>query len=99
MQFLAVQEGRIKDPIWLKIDVSVMLASDVKFTTKVSNDSEAIILNHSKAAKEIDFKILFTYTEWRGSIEVHNKRKAAEKSEILVPGIVPIDKILDFRNG
>jgi hypothetical protein len=98
MLFLARQEGRIQDPIWLKIDVSVMLATQVKFTSEVSNSSSARILNHSEAVNEIDFEILFTFIDWRGNTEIHERRKAAEKSEILIPDIVPIDKILGFKN-
>ncbi len=99
MLFGAIQEGRIQDPIWLKIDVSVMLPPEVKFTSEVSNKSGVPILNHSEAVNEIDFEILFTFIDWRGNTEIHERRKAAEKSEILIPDIVPIDKILGFRNG
>ena len=95
MQFLAIQEGRIQDPIWLKIDVGVMLAAEVKFTSEVSNKSGVRLLNHSEAVKEIDFEVLFTYTDWKEP-ENHERRKAAEKSEILVPDIIPIERILGF---
>ena len=100
MQFLAVQEGRIQNPIWLEIDASVMLASEVKFTSEVSNKSGVPLLNHSEAVSEIDFKILLTpFTDWRGKPDIHDRRNAAEKSEILIPDIVPIDEILGFKNG
>jgi len=99
MQFLAVQDKRIQNPIWFKIDSSVMLAPKVKFTSKVSNAAGVPILDHSEAVKEIDFEILFTFIDWRGNTEIHERRKAAEKSEILIPDIVPIDKILEFKNG
>jgi ssDNA thymidine ADP-ribosyltransferase, DarT len=99
MQFLAVQEGRIKDPIWLKIDMFAMLAPEVKFTLEVSNKSGAQLLSHSEAVNEIDFEILFTFIDWRGKPEIHERRKAAEKSEILIPDKVPIDKILGYKNG
>ena len=100
MQFTAVQEGRIKDPIWLKVDVSVMLAPEVKFTSEVSNKSGAQLFNHSEAVNEIDFKILLPpFVDWRGRPDIHEKRNAAEKSEILIPEIVPIGKILECKNG
>ena len=83
MQFLAVQDKRIQDPIWLKIHVSVMLDPNVRFTSEVSNKSGVPILDHTEAVKQIDFEVLFTYIDWREP-ENHERRKAAEKSEIIV---------------
>jgi len=100
MLFLAVQEKRIQNPIWLKVDASVMLAPEVKFTSEVSNKSGVRLLNHSEAVSEIDFEILLPpFVEWRGKPDIHDRRNAAEKSEILIPDIVPIDEILEVKNG
>ena len=99
MQFLAVQDKRIQEPIWLKIDASVMLDPKVRFTSEVSNKSGSRLLDHSEAVKKIDFEILFTFIDWRGNREIHKRRENAEKSEILIPEIVPIDKILEYKNG
>lgn len=100
MQFLAVQEKRIQNPIWLKVDASVMLAPEVKFTSEVSNKSGVRLLNHSEAVSEIDFEILLPpFVDWRGKPDIHDRRNAAEKSEILIPDIVPIDEILEVNNG
>ena len=98
MQFLAVQEQRIKDPIWLKIAVSVMLDPKTRYTSEVSNKTGAKILNHKEAVKKIDFEVLFTYMDWKNPA-IHKRRCEAEKSEILIPNILPIDKILGFKNG
>jgi len=98
MLFQARQEGRIQDPIWLKIDSSVMLVPEVRFTSEVSNKSGVPIHDHSEAVNKIDFEILFTFIDWRCNTTIHERRKTAEKSEILVPGIVPIDKILSYKN-
>ena len=100
MQFLTIQDKRIREPIWSKIDVSVMLAPEVKFTSEVSNKSGAQLLNHSEAVDKIDFEILLPpFVDWRGRPDIHERRNAAEKSEILIPEIVPIDKILECKNG
>ncbi len=98
MLFMAIQEGRIQAPIWLKIDVSAMLAPEVRFTSEVSNKSGVPILDPREAVSKINFEALFTYTNWKDP-EIHERRNAAEKSEILIPGIVPIDKILSYKNG
>jgi len=100
MQFLAVRDKRIQNPIWLKVDASVMLAPEVKFTSEVSNKPGVRLLNHSEAVSEIDFEILLPpFVDWRGKPEIHERRNAAEKSEILIPVIVQIDKILSYKNG
>jgi len=100
MLFRARQEGRIQDPIWLKIDASVLLAPNVRFTSEVSNKSGVRLLNHSEAVSDIDFEILLPpFVDWRGKPEIHDRRNAAEKSEILIPDIVPIDEILEVKNG
>jgi hypothetical protein len=46
----------------------------------------------------IDFEVLFTRTDWKDP-EVKARRMAAIKSEILIPTIVPINRILGFKNG
>lgn len=100
MQFLAVQEKRIQNPIWLKVNASVMLAPEVKFTSEVSNKSGVRLLNHNEAVSEIDFEILLPpFVDWRGKPDIHDRRNAAEKSEILIPDIVDIDEILEVQNG
>lgn len=98
MLFRAKQDGRIPDPIWLKIDSSIILEKGVRFCSEVSNKSGAAILDSKEAAERIDFEVLFTYMNWRDP-EIQARRQAAIKSEILVPGFVPIEKILGYKNG
>ena len=98
MLFRAKQEGRIPDPIWLKIKSSILTEDGVRFCSEVSNKSGAVILNAEDAKEEIDFDVLFTYMDWQDP-EIQKRRQAAIKSEILVPHFVPIEKILGYKNG
>lgn len=98
MLFCAKQESRITDPIWLKIDASILLEEGTRFTNDVSNKSGVEILTPDVACDMIDFEVLFTRTDWKDP-EVKARRMAAIKSEILIPTIVPINKILGFKNG
>ena len=98
MLYRAKKEGRIKDPIWLKIDASIMLKKGVRFCSDISNKKGVEILNAKKAKVEIDFEVLFTHMDWHKH-KIKQRRIAAVKSEILVPSIVPIDKILGKKNG
>jgi len=49
MLYRAKQEGRIKDPIWLKIDASILLDKGVRFCADISNKSGIEILNAKEA--------------------------------------------------
>ncbi len=98
MLFRAKQEERIADPIWLKIESSILLQEGARFCTEVSNKSGAVILQAEQAKEQIDFDVLFTYMDWRDP-EIQARRQAAIKSEILVPSLVPIEKILCYKNG
>lgn len=98
MLFRATQEGRIPNPIWLKIKSTILLGAGVRFCADVSNKAGVQILAAEEAKEQIDFDVLFTYMDWRDP-EIQARRKAAIKSEILVPDFIPIDQILGFKNG
>lgn len=98
MLFRAKQEGRIPEPVWLKINPCVMFESSVRYCAGVSNRSDAIIIDSEEAKLQIDFDVLFKYMDWRDP-EVQIRRQAALKSEILVPNFVPIEKIIGLKNG
>jgi|SRR6185436_815296 len=98
MLYRAKQEGRIPDPIWLKIESSILLQDGVRFCSEVSNKSGAVILDPEEAKERIDFDVLFTYMDWRDP-DIQARRRAALKSEILIPDFVPIEKILSYKNG
>ncbi|SMF95087.1 protein of unknown function [Methylomagnum ishizawai] len=98
MLYTAKQDGRIKNPIWLKIDSSILLENGILFCSAVSNKAGVPILNLVQALTEIDFEVLFTHMDWKDP-DIKKRRQAAEKSEILVPNIVPIEKILGIKNG
>lgn len=93
MLYRAKEDGRIKNPIWLKIDVSVILIENVLFSADVSNKSGVNLLTAEQAAIEIDFEVLFTYMDWRDPV-IQARRQNAKKSEILIPNMIPVDKIL-----
>ena len=93
MLFDAKKEGRITDPIFLKVRSTILLEKGVLFCSKVSNSSDAVILDANQAKAQIDFDVLFTPMDWKDT-EVRKRRRAARKSEILVPNFVPIEMIL-----
>jgi len=98
MLYIAKQEGRIPNPVWLKIDSSVILKKGVCFTSDVSNKTEVSTLQPEEAKETIDFDVLFTRTDWTNP-EIQVRRQNAKKSEILIPNFVPIEKILGVYHG
>lgn len=98
MLFRAKQESRILNPVWIKIDASILLEDGVCFTVDVSNKSGVQMLTPEVARALIDFEVLFTYMDWKDP-DIKARRSAAVKSEILIPTIVPIKKILGVKNG
>ncbi|WP_017326246.1 DarT ssDNA thymidine ADP-ribosyltransferase family protein [Synechococcus sp. PCC 7336] len=98
MLFRAKQEGRIPDPVWLKIKSSILLEEGVRYCSDVSNKSGVPILNAYEAKDQIDFDVLFTYMDWRDP-DIQARRQAAIKSEILIPIFIPIEQILGLKNG
>jgi hypothetical protein len=98
MLHIAKREERIKNPVWMKIDRSIVLQDGVRFTKEVANKSGTRILTADEARDQIDFDALFSYMDWRDP-EVQQRRKEAVKSEILVPKIVLWNQILEWTNG
>jgi hypothetical protein len=93
MLHVALQQGRILHPIWLKIDASVMLHPNVRFSIGVPYQNGVEIINHERAADEIDFEVLFTWMDWNDP-EIQRRRQMGEKTEVLVPDVVPWKKII-----
>lgn len=98
MLYAAKQDGRIKEPVWLKINSSILLDPSVKFTKDVSNKAGVQLLTPEEAAQQIDFEVLFTYMDWNDP-EIQARRRLALKSEILIPKHIPLDMILVKKNG
>jgi hypothetical protein len=98
MEYLARQEGRIRDTIFLQIHADVLLWDGVKFTADVSNKAGVEIHTMEEARQMIDFEVLYTRTDWTDAA-VQNRLQQAEKYEILVPKKISLDLIRNFPNG
>ena len=93
MLYMAKKDGRIKQPCWLKIDVSILAVEGIRFTCEVANKSSAKLLTWEEAEDHVDWEVLFTRTDWSDPA-IKARRQAAEKSQILIPGGVPLEKIV-----
>ena len=98
MLYLAKKGSRIPDPVWIKIDSSILLNDDVRFTCDVSNKTGVELLSADEAKEGIDFEVLFTRMDWKNPA-IKSRRQAAEKSEILIPKFIPLEKLLGKKDG
>jgi hypothetical protein len=98
MEYVARQEGRIADSIFLQIGLEVLQLDGVKFTAGVSNKSGVQLCSIEEARKIIDFEVLYTRTNWRDS-GIQERLQQAEKYEILVPDHIPIKFIRNLPHG
>lgn len=98
MEYVARNEKRIGETIFLQIHPDVLKFEGVKFTADVSNKSGVPILTIEEAKKIIDFEVLFTRTDWKDSV-IQYRLQQAEKSEILIPNHIPLEFIRNIPNG
>jgi len=98
MEFIARQDGRIVDTVYLQIHPDILSVSDVMFTADISNKSGVEAIPLIEALDIIDFRVLYTRTDWTDP-DVQQRLRLAEKYELLVPNHVPIKLIRNLPNG
>jgi hypothetical protein len=98
MEYVARQDGRITDSVYLQIHPDILRIEGVMFTPDVSNKSGVEVIPLADAMETIDFKVLYTRTDWSDP-EVQQRLRQAENYELLVPNHVPMKYIRNLPNG
>ncbi|MCX6592693.1 MAG: DarT ssDNA thymidine ADP-ribosyltransferase family protein [Acidobacteria bacterium] len=98
MEFVARQQGRIGDTIFLQIHASVLHWEGVLFAPGMANTNNIQFLPVEQAGEMIDYEVLYTRTNWADP-DVQKRLQAAEKYEILVPKAIPLDLIRNLPHG
>lgn len=98
MLFHTRNDGRTPNPIWLKISLDILDSPDIRYTNDVSNGNGVPLLTAEEALEHIDLQVMFTYMDWKLP-EIRQRRNQALRSEILIPGSVPLNMILGKKNG
>ena len=98
MEFIAREEGRIVDSIFLNVHPDVLQWEGVRFTPDVANKSGVQVYSIEEALDMIDFEVLYTRSDWKKP-EIQQRLRAAEKCEVLVARFIPIEMIRNFPNG
>jgi hypothetical protein len=98
MEYVGRQDGRIANPVYLQIHPDILKIKGIMFTADVSNKSGVEAISLAKALDVIDFKVLYTRTDWTDA-DVQLRLRQAEKYELLVPNHVPMKYIRNLPNG
>jgi hypothetical protein len=92
MEYVARQDGRIADCVYLQIHPAILGFDGVMFSADVSNKSGVKIISLAEALEVIDFNVLYTRTDWSDP-EIQQRLRQAERYELLVPNHVPMTYI------
>lgn len=98
MEYVARQDGRIGDTIFLQVHASVIQWEGVLFVPGMANTNGITFHSMDQARGMIDYDVLYTRTDWSDP-HVQQRLQAAEKYEILVPRVIPLELIRNLPNG
>ena len=86
MAYIAKQEGRIENYIYLRIDPTIILHPEAKITDRVSNKKDATPKSAREMFTKIDWKVLYARTDWKDPA-IQARLKIAKVCELLVPSV------------
>ncbi len=98
MEYAARQQGRIQDTVFLQVHASVFEWEGVLFCPGMANTNGIAFHRMDEARQMIDYQVLYSRTDWRDPA-IQQRLRAAEKCEILVPSMIPLDLIRNLPNG
>ncbi len=98
MEWIARQQGRISESIFLKISPEVLRIPGTLIVDTVSNRADAVPHAAEDMIRKLDLKVIYTRTDWKDSA-VQERLKAAKKCEILVRDHIPLNLIMNIPNG
>jgi hypothetical protein len=97
MEYVARQERRIKDSIFLQVSSAVLQMKGVKYTEDVSNKSGIVLRTIEEARTLVDFEVAYTRTDWKNAA-IKQRLDNCEKCELLIPDFISIDLIRNIPN-
>ena len=80
MEWLALQDGRIKESRFLRIDSSILALDGVLITDQVSNKAGALPRPADEMIGNLDLEVIYTRTDWKDP-KIQARMKKAQKCE------------------
>lgn len=87
MEYVAREEGRLGDTVFIKVHTSVLEIPGILFCNDVSNKSGATTFGFSEIEK-LDLEVCYRRLDWTNP-DIKARLKAAKKYELLIPDSVP----------
>ena len=94
MGYAARQGGQIKEAVYLSVRPDIIKAKGVMMTDGMSNKADVVPEAPGKVLEKIDLEVIYCRTDWTNA-SIKERRKVAQKFEILVPDQVPLEYILN----
>lgn len=98
MEYLARQDGRIEESVFLRVAPEVISLEGIVFSPEVANKAGARLLPLSDAIEQMDFEVIYTRTDWRDPL-IQERRRLAKKYELLIPNHVPMKFVVEPTYG
>lgn len=86
------------DSIFLQVHPSVIHGDGVLFVPGMANTNGITFHTMDEARDLIDYEVLYTRTNWSDP-QIQQRLQTAEKYEILVPRVIPLELIRNLPNG
>ncbi len=92
MEWLARQDGRVRESRFLKISPVVLQTPGVLITDGVSNKADVLPQPADHMVSKLDLEVIYTRTDWKDP-RIQLRLRASRLCEILVPGKISVDLI------
>lgn len=93
MEWIARQQGRIEQSVFLKISPQVLRSPGTMIVDTVSNRADADPKPAESMISKLDLKVIYTRTDWKDPV-VQERLRTAKKYEILIPNQIAKDLIV-----
>ena len=96
MEFIARQQGRLLNPVWLQISAEVLGFDGVRVAPDIANKSGVDILHIAETLEVVDWTKLRERLDFKDPVQQAIVRRL-ERVEILVPDQVPWSLVTRVR--
>ena len=94
MMYIAMNEGRISNPVILEIDPEVLYEESTKYSDRNATRNGALIGNDVDAFKRIHFQTI----KAKNHFDLDTEEQPFYQAEILVKNFIPLNKILNITD-
>lgn len=98
MEYVARQDGRIGETMFIRVLPAVLDRPGIVFCTEVSIKAGASVRPLEEVDEYIDLEAVYSRTDWKDP-EVQKRRNLMKKFEILIPDHIPVELLRKPLSG